>query len=342
MVHHKVHDENWTGLPTRPDLDPQQRYLRPPSTAATLNLAAVAAQSARIWKDIDKVFSSRCLSAAEAAWNAAINNPAVYASFTDGTGGGSYADGDVTDEFYWAAAELFITTGKSHYQNYLLKSPHHKHLRTALPGSVDKGANTSMTWNTVEALGSISLAVVPNSLPEAEVAAIRKSIVTAADTYLNISSKQGYAVPFPETSGYPWGSNSFILNNGIIMALACDFTKNSAYLYGAAEALHYALGRNAMDQSYISGYGANPMTNPHHRFWAHQKDSNFPPPYPGAVSGGPNSGLMDPVAASRLKGCAPQKCFIDDIESYSTNEVAINWNAPLVWLSAFLDEKASH
>jgi endoglucanase len=155
MVHHKVHDANWTGLPMRPDLDPQPRYLRPPSTAATLNLAAVAAQSARIWANIDQFFAARCLYAAEKAWTAAVNNPAVYASFTDGTGGGAYADNDVTDEFYWAAAELFITTGKSIYQDYVLKSPHHKHVRSVLPARVDNGASSSMTWNTVEALGSI-------------------------------------------------------------------------------------------------------------------------------------------------------------------------------------------
>jgi endoglucanase len=340
MAHLKVHDANWTGLPMRPDLDPQPRQLRPPSTSATLNLAAVAAQSARIWKEIDRGFSAQCLSAAEKAWAAAVNNPAVYASFTDGTGGGAYADRDVTDEFYWAAAELFVTTGKSIYQDFLFKSPHHKHLRTALPGSIDGGAGTSMTWNTVEALGAISLAVVPNSLPKTEVADIRKNIEAAADAYVGIANKQGYGVPFLHTSGYPWGSNSFILNNGIILALAYEFAKNPAYLNGAAEALNYVLGRNAMDQSYVSGYGSNPLQNPHHRFWARQKDANFPPPYPGAVSGGPNSALQDPVASSRLKGCAPQKCFVDDIESYATNEVAINWNAPLAWLSAFLDEKA--
>ena len=27
-----------------------------------------------------------------------------------------------------------------------------------------------------------------------------------------------------------------------------------------------------------------------------------------------------------------------NIESYSTNEVAINWNAPLAWVAAFLDD----
>jgi endoglucanase len=40
-------------------------------------------------------------------------------------------------------------------------------------------------------------------------------------------------------------------------------------------------------------------------------------------------------------GCAPEKCFADSIESYSTNEICINWNAPLAWVLAYLDEKGS-
>jgi len=45
------------------------------------------------------------------------------------------------------------------------------------------------------------------------------------------------------------------------------------------------------------------------------------------------------VQAAGLAGCAPEKCFIDNIEAWSANEIAINWNAPLAWTAAFLDEK---
>jgi endoglucanase len=33
------------------------------------------------------------------------------------------------------------------------------------------------------------------------------------------------------------------------------------------------------------------------------------------------------------------KCFMDNGEAWSTNEVTINWNAPLAWVAAFLDEQ---
>jgi peptidoglycan/xylan/chitin deacetylase (PgdA/CDA1 family) len=43
--------------------------------------------------------------------------------------------------------------------------------------------------------------------------------------------------------------------------------------------------------------------------------------------------------ARALKGkCAPQTCWADDARAFSLNEVAINWNAPLVWVSAWAGE----
>src|SRR5262249_38008860 len=89
MVHHKVHDLKWTQLSTGPHEDPMPRYLQPPSTAATLNLAANGAQAARVWHKIDKAFSEKCLAAAERAWVAAKANPAMLAA-KGGEGGGPY------------------------------------------------------------------------------------------------------------------------------------------------------------------------------------------------------------------------------------------------------------
>jgi endoglucanase len=151
----------------------------------------------------------------------------------------------------------------------------------------------------------------------------------------------GYRVPFAGTPDgkYPWGSNAFILNNMVIMALACDFTHERKYLDGVTAGMGYLLGRNPLSQSFVTGYGARPLRNPHHRFWAHQVDGRFPAPPPGIVSGGPNSGMGDPhVQASGLQGCAPQKCFVDNAEAWSTNEITIGWNAPFAWLLFYLDE----
>ncbi|GAA5527372.1 glycoside hydrolase family 9 protein [Herpetosiphon gulosus] len=337
MVHHKMHDANWTGIPLRPDQDSQDRVLRPPSTAATLNLAATAAQGSRIWRFIDPSYSARLLSAAETAWAAARANPNVIALDSDGTGGGSYGDPQVGDEFYWAASELYITTGKAEYKSYLQSSSYYQDVPSDY-----SSREPAMTWGTTEALGTISLAVVPSGFNSSELAGVRNAVISAATVFANNTTGQGYGTPFNSTStGYPWGSNSFVLNNGIILGLAHDFTGNVSYLNAMSQGMDYLLGRNAMDKSYVTGYGENPLQNPHHRFWAFQANSGFPRPPAGAVSGGPNSALQDPYAQSiGLPGCKAQKCFVDHIESWSTNEITINWNAPLAWVAAYLDEKA--
>jgi endoglucanase len=177
----------------------------------------------------------------------------------------------------------------------------------------------------------------------AERQTLRSQLTSVADVYLQLISQQGYRVPFaPGPEGYPWGSNSFVINNAIVLGYAYDFSQNDKYLQGVIAALDYLLGRNALGQSYVSGYGARPLRHPHHRFWAQQVDARYPAAPPGALSGGPNSSLQDPyVQAAGLPGCAPQKCFVDHSEAWSVNEITINWNAPLAWVTAFLDEQGS-
>lgn len=318
MAHHKVADARWTSLPTIPAEDREPRLLYPPSTAATLNLAAVAAQAARLWKPIDPAFAARCLDAALSAWAAAQRNPAIFAA-QGFTGSGGYGDTELADERGWAAAELFATTGDAVY-------------RAALP----VGTVREPGWANVAALGTISLATA-DGVSVAIRDAARSGIVAAADRYLAEKARAGYAIPYAALT-YAWGSNSTILNRAMILGLAARFTGERRYRAGAIDAADYILGRNPLGQSYVSGAGWKPLTNPHHRFWAHQLDPALPSPPPGALSGGPNNtSLVDPVAA-RLKGrCAPQRCWADDINAYALNEVAINWNAPLVWVAAYLD-----
>ncbi|HEX8415547.1 MAG TPA: glycoside hydrolase family 9 protein [Sphingomicrobium sp.] len=326
MVHHKVADERWTPLPTPPHLDKERRILFPPSTAATLNFAATMAQCARIWSAIDAALSGRCLQASERAWAAAVRNPEVYA-IAGFTGSGGYGDGELVDEFYWAAAELFATTGKAAYSSAVRRSPLFTRTQSA-----------EFSWGDVGTLGTITLATVASDLPASDRQRLRSSLVAAADSYLKDSERTGYALPYGPAN-WPWGSTSSILNRGIVLALANDFTGAAKYRRGVTDAMDFILGRNALDQSFVSGYGARPMRNPHHRFWANQLDPKVPGPPPGALSGGPNTGLSDPTAAALKGRCAPQTCWLDDARSYSLNEVAINWNAPLVWVTSWLSAR---
>lgn len=331
MAHHKTHNEVWTPLPYAPHDDNVPRYLYPPSTAATLNLAAAAAIGARAWADVDAEYASRALAAAIRAYDAALANPDVY---TPGTfdGGGGYGDNDVSDEFYWVAAELHAATGEARYLDDLRASPHF----LGAPG-LEGSPTGSIAWPSVGALGTITLATVNTGLTDAERATAQANLIAAADNYLEARDGEGYAIPFG-AGDYVWGSTSNLLNRAIIVALAHDLTGEARYREAVVDAMDYVLGRNALDQSFVTGYGARPMRNPHHRFWAHAADPDYPAPPAGILSGGPNNqNMSDPIAQEMLGTCAPMACWADHIDSYAMNEVAINWNAPLFWVAGWLD-----
>ncbi|MBM2616441.1 glycoside hydrolase family 9 protein [Actinoplanes sp. LDG1-06] len=326
MAHHKIHDQNWTGLPLLPHLDPQPRELHPVSTAATLNLAATAAQAARIYKKYDRAFAQKALNAARTAYTAAKANPALYAPESDGVGGGAYNDNKVTDDFYWAAAELFLTTGEKQYQADVLASPEH---------TADVFGAGAFDWGNTAAAGRLDLALVPNRLPG--LAQVKASVVAGAEKYLAVQRQHPYGVPYaPANNMWDWGSNSVILNNMVVIAAAHELTGRDKYRDGVLTGLDYMFGRNALNMSYVTGYGEVSSHNQHSRWYAKQLDPALPNPPVGTLAGGANSSIQDPYAQSKLTGCVAQFCYIDDIQSWSTNELTINWNAPLAWIAAYV------
>jgi len=331
MVHHKIHGENYDTWGVGPHEDATPRHLYQPSTAATLHLAALGAQAARIWESVDADFANTCLTAAEKAWQAALAHPEMYFPPALSSGGGPYDDTRVTDEFYWAAAELFITTGEQEYLDYLLASPHFLEMPKEQTGE----GNVSMVWPDTAAFGTFSLLLAPNTLTETLVMEGRSNLLDTADFYLDIQNTEGHLVPYrKDDQMYPWGSSYYVLNNAIVLATAYDLTGDVDYLNGASEAMDYILGRNPLAKSYVSGYGSDPLRNPHHAFWA-----SLSGPPPGVLAGGPYRGSgWDPTAAANLQDCVGQTCYIDHVNSWSTNEVTIYWNASLAWMSAFLSE----
>ncbi|NRQ15712.1 glycoside hydrolase family 9 protein [Ensifer sesbaniae] len=330
MVHHKVHDIAWTAVPMLPGDDPQPRALHRPSTAATLDVAAVAAQGARLFAGPDPTFSARLLAAARKAWVAANANPTLFAPRSDGlAGGGDYDDDSISDEFFWAAAELYLTTGDDAYLDVLRASPLWA-ADTLSPGG-------AFDWRNVAGFARLQLALYGTRLPDGDRDAIRNSVLSAARHFLSLQQTEPFGVVYrPEDRRYGWGSNQLMLQNIIVLAAAFDLSGEKAFLDGAREGMDYILGRNALALAYITGYGTRAAKNQHSRWYAHQRDPQLPNPPAGSLAGGPNSTLVDDVARQRLKGCAPQTCYADDIEAYGSNEIAINWNAPLVYVASFL------
>ena len=325
MVNHKVGNATWARFPLRIEDDRGERFLYPPSTAATLNLAAVAAQAARIWRTIDPTFAARCRAAASRAFAAAIRVPDAFAEDRfEGSGG--YEDDRLEDERFWAAAEIAISTHDPAAMAVL---------RASQP--LSSRALSPPSWANTAAAGTVSLLRHPQGLDPALIASQRTMLLTAAGTMLKERAAQPYGYPAPG-GDTEWGSNGALLNRALLLGTAWDITHHAPYREAARDAMDYILGRNPLDRSYVAGYGERPVGHPHHRFWAQGLGPGLPAPPPGVLSGGPNSATMVDDVARTMKGkCAPETCWADSPHAFTQNEVAINWNAPLVWVAAFLD-----
>ncbi|MBO3084404.1 glycoside hydrolase family 9 protein [Cellulomonas sp. zg-ZUI188] len=335
MVHHKIHDEGWTGLPLLPADDPQVRSLARPSTAATLNVAAVAAQGARLFREYDPAFADSLLATARSTWAAALEHPDVYAPAAAGAdGGGAYDDSNVADEFYWAAAELFLTTGEDAFEQYVLASPQH---------TADVFTPDGFSWGSVAALGRLDLATVPNDLPGLD--EVKASVVAGADEYVASQAEHAFGSVYSPTGGqYAWGSNSAVANNLVVIGVAYDLTGDPVYSRSVLEGMDYLLGRNGLNQSYVTGWGEVASHRQHSRWFANSLDPGLPEPPRGSLAGGPNSqsGTWDPtMQAAFTQGCAPAMCYLDNIQSWASNEITINWNSALSWVASFVADQGS-
>jgi endoglucanase len=100
--------------------------------------------------------------------------------------------------------------------------------------------------------------------------------------------------------------------------------------------MNYLTGVNPTGYCYITGFGEKSPLNIHHRPSA---VDSVPEPVPGFLAGGPNNVVFaDCPDAKRSK--FPALSYVDELCSYSTNEIAINWNTPLVFLSGAISNCA--
>ncbi len=293
-----------------------KRYVVQKSTAASLNFAALMAYASVVMRDYEQHFPGRAAHyqrAAESAWVWAKKNPKLlYVQPRDvSTGAYASANEDLLDEWLWAGAELFSATGKKAYLSGL-----------ALPEKP-----RVPEWSAVDGLGLYALA--RNSKAGKLHQGAREQLISMAKRMVTEYWQSGYLVPMAEAD-FRWGSNAVAMNKAMVLLVANQLQPNKDYVPAARGLLDYVLGRNPTGYSYVTGFGSKSTQKPHHRI---SQYDGVAPPVPGMLAGGPQPGWQDECEyPSRL----PAKSYLDDWCSYSTNEIAINWNAPLVYVLAAL------
>lgn len=326
-VYHKCTNAKFDGM-VMLDQATTTRYMVQKGTAAALNFAAVTAQSYKIFKAFEKELpglADSCRNAAVRAWEWAQQNPNVEynqnkinEAFDPDIVTGAYADRTFSDEFLWAAAELSAATGDE------------KYIRTIDLLSTD--AMPIPTWNQVKLLGLYRIVKSAAAFDQAVVMEVKKSLVATAEAMVQgVDSRTYNTVMGATPKDFVWGSNAVAANQGIVLLKAYAISKDKRFLQHALGNLDYILGRNATGYSFVTGYGEKTPMHIHHR---PSEADGIIDPVPGLLAGGPNPGMQDKCTYA---SAVPDEAYVDDVCSYASNEVAINWNAPLVYLSGALE-----
>jgi endoglucanase len=293
------------------------------STCATADLAAVAAIAARAYQPFDAKVAARNLEAARKAWLWTEKYPNVVFKNPQGVNTGEYGDSNCSDERLWAAAELWRTTGDATYNEYFVKQ--YPDFRQALDTVAPEG------WNDVAVMGLWTYALSRQKGTDAAVVAdIKKRTAAAGHAIVEQTRKNPYRVSLL-AKDYVWGSNGVAANYGMELLVANVLAPDAAFVESAQDDLHYLLGRNTFSLSWVTQVGMNPYRHPHHRPSGADKNDE---PWPGLLSGGPNAGRQDDALKKLPQGLPPAKDYVDEQASYASNEIAINWQAALVFLLA--------
>ena len=314
-----------------PDKAIKPRYVVAKSTTAALNFAAVMAQASRIFKDYKKQLprlSDSCLTAAEKAWKWALQHDSIPYDqkkinelYKPVITTGEYGDRRFNDEFFWAAAELFITTQKAEYLNELEKNIN---VRATL-----------QSWNNVTLMAYYSLIRMAKMLPERiqpEISRMKDTVLMLSSQYISlIDSNAFHCVIGGRRQDFIWGSNAVAANQGMLLINAYKISGDKKYLKAAQTNVDYILGRNATGYSFITGVGSKSTKHPHHR---PSIADGVEEPVPGLLAGGPNPGQQDKCHYDFNE---PETSYVDNDCAYASNEIAINWNAPLVYLLASVE-----
>ena len=321
--HHKLTKVRFAPF-IMPQEDRETEYLMPVSHCATGAACACLALGSRVYRAYDAAFANRMLHAALRGW-AWLQKQTEYVPFRnpEGVHTGWYGDRSDADERFWAACELFAATGDARF------------LQAAGDLYAQGQQLTHFGWADVGGLGGLCcLFGWKKGAGDALRETLRQDFLLQSEQALALSGASGYGTALPPDR-YVWGSILPILSNAMAMILNARLTGRQDMRDAALLQWHYALGMNALDICFVTGAGENSVRHPHHR---PSGADGVDAPVPGLISGGPNKCFPYPATRERLgEDTPPARYFLDETSSADTNEIAIYWNSPAVFVAAYFN-----
>ncbi len=310
------------GMGVLPENDSTIRAFTGVGTAATADLAAVAAMASRVYRPYDEEFANRCLEVALEATAFLEQTPdvispdfthfthAAYKQFKDSNGKAQDAD-----DRFWAQVELWRTTADP---SLLLQ----------VEASLRPNVAVNFDWANVDNLGMFSyVQATSDARDPVKLAEAKRLIVASADTLVGGTDRHAYGRGVDQM--YYWGVNGVVARSAINLFVANEIVPDAKYLNAAVQQIDHLLGRNAFGRSFVTGLGYLPAQYPHHR---PSDGDSVAAPWPGLLVGGPNPN-NEPDKSAHV-GLAKGLFWFDQGGSYNTNEIAINWNTALAYALA--------
>lgn len=337
-------------------------------TKATFAMARTLAQLARVHRrEKQPAEAKRAFELARTAFTNARSEPPVCRGFEDfGGEGGIYPDNDpwalwresgkhrepchpdrdnIEDDGYAALVETFLAAqamGDSSAASLAKEVSAHPRF----------GEISEFWWRSVAATGTLSLLTLrPAGI---DLAPARANLFRYADELLKYETV-GYPGVTKDTrstrwntgdrddldQNWRWGSSRNLLDDGILLAYAAEekardgeATAAAAYAAGAIRVLDWILGTNAMALSMVTGFGEHAVVRLH--------DTIVPDGEPGRLALGPNDWTnagdpeMPPFGSMPGMKMMPVKG-----RGWAARELAIDGNAPLVWLAWWAQHRAA-
>lgn len=331
-IYHKLSASNYSGyLKAEDDRDP--RYFGAWGTQATASFVAMMAAAAREFRPYDAEFSDRCLAAAQKSYKFLQSHPEYHRPSQAGFLTVGYDNGDHTDwsARLWAAAEMWESTGDpAALEDFEARARSLRPSRDRRGGRGSQGEPTqdrvqgefdaNWDWSNPHNLGL--LVYLESELEGRDskvVEQIRSDLIEAADRIVAARDEHGYARPLGRR--YFWGCNGTVARQTVLLEAARRVDAKPEYRVATLDAVNHLLGRNHYGRSYVTGLGSSPPRHPHDRRSA---SDEIDVAWPGYLVGGPHPRSVD---------------WHDDQDDYRTNEIAINWNAALIYaFAACLDD----